>query len=253
MSLLSDLVETSLDPGYAHAHSQGVPPRRSRVLMLVTLLVAGAMLAIAAVTDTRDQPAQARERAALIDQVKGLREENEQLRRQLAEVEGDVEKLQAQALGKDSTPAAELSRQAAQTAAAAVTGPGVVVTVDDSTTLDGADAEVLDQDLRILVNGLWLAGAEAIAINGHRLSARTAIRGAGRAITVDYTSLTRPYVVEAIGNPKALPGRLTANSGGRWWVYLKQNFGMRYDLTTSTSITLQADPGLGVRKARPHP
>ena len=34
-------------------------------------------------------------------------------------------------------------------------------------------------DLQILVNGLWESGAEAISVNGHRLSTLTAIRGAG--------------------------------------------------------------------------
>ena len=39
---------------------------------------------------------------------------------------------------------------------------------------------VLDTDLQRLVNGLWAAGAEAIAINGHRLTNLTAIRHGGR-------------------------------------------------------------------------
>ena len=64
---------------------------------------------------------------------------------------------------------------------------------------------MLDIDLQILVNGLWESGAEAISINGHRLSNLTAIRGAGDAITVDYRSLTRPYQIEAIGDPRTLP------------------------------------------------
>lgn len=64
--------------------------------------------------------------------------------------------------------------------------------VDDAANglRDGRD-RVLDMDLQILTDGLWQAGAEAISVNGHRLSALTAIRGAGEAITVDNRSLTR--------------------------------------------------------------
>ena len=36
--------------------------------------------------------------------------------------------------------------------------------------------------------------------NGQRLTALSAVRGAGEAITVNFRSLRRPYVVEAIGD-----------------------------------------------------
>ena len=51
---------------------------------------------------------------------------------------------------------------------AAVTGPGLRVTVDDQPEGD-PDGRVRATDLRSLVNGLWQAGAEAIAINGRLL------------------------------------------------------------------------------------
>ena len=38
---------------------------------------------------------------------------------------------------------------------------------------------------KCLVNGLWQAGAEAISINGQRLTSTSAIRFAGQAILVD--------------------------------------------------------------------
>ena len=90
-------------------------------------------------------------------------------------------------------------------------------------------------------------------MNGHRLSSRTAIRGAGDAITVDYRSLTRPYRIEAIGDPNALLQDFPGTPGGAWWAYLKQNYGIRYELTSAGSLRLNADPGLGVRNARRKP
>jgi uncharacterized protein YlxW (UPF0749 family) len=58
----------------------------------------------------------------------------------------------------------------------AVTGPGVLIVVDDSpSAMADARDRVLDIDLQVLANGLWEAGAEAISINGHRLSNLTAI------------------------------------------------------------------------------
>lgn len=250
MSLLSDLVETSLDPGYARAHADGPPPK-SRGLLVGTLLLAGALIGTAVIANTRDAPQTALERAALITQVKQHQRTNDQLRADLAAKEKEVDELRAHALGSESSSSDQISRLAAQAAASRVSGPGVTIVADDSTTLRGTEAEVIDQDLRMLVNGLWGAGAEAVAINGHRISTRTAIRGAGRAITVDYTSLTRPYTVQAIGDPKTLPAALAATSGGQWWHYLKQNYGMRYEVSTTTTLILEADPGLRVSKAGP--
>jgi uncharacterized protein YlxW (UPF0749 family) len=124
----------------------------------------------------------------------------------------------------------------------------MVVVVDDAPGTNGA--RVTDEDLRQLVNGAWQAGAEGIAINGHRLTARTAIRSAGSAITVDYRSLLRPYRVEAIGDPKRLPARFADTPGGAWWADAKNNYGLEYDVSSSASLTLPADPGLAVTTAR---
>ena len=248
MSLLSDLVRTSLDPGYAKAHAQGSPPR-SRLLVVVTVLLVGLMLGVAVVKNAREAPQAAHERRALIQQVKDQRHTNDALRRDMTALEADVKKLQGTRLGADDSRALTLAVLGARTGAEEVSGPGIAVVVDDASRWDGHQSQVLDVDLRQLVNGLWQAGAEAIAINGHRLSARTAIRGAGSAITVDYTSLTRPYTVEAIGDPSTMPGRLADTSGGGWWAYLKQNYGLRYDVTTATALTLPADPGLRLNLA----
>lgn len=250
MSLLSELVDTSMDPGYRAANATGRAPR-ARSLLLVTLLLAGALLGVAVVSNSRQQPEAALERAALIKQVQAQQSDQAELRRNLTAVQADVDALQVEAVGKDSSTGAQLSILGMVSGATAVTGPGLVLVVDDSTTQDSDQAQVIDQDLRQMVNGLWAAGAEAIAINGHRLSARTAIRGAGSAITVDYTSLTRPYTVEAIGDPQQLPVRWAATSGSTWWDYLKQNYGMRYDTSGRDNLHLPADPGLGVQKAGP--
>lgn len=250
MSLLSELVETSLDPGYRAANASRPAPR-ARSLLLVTLLIAGALIGVAVIQNSRQQPQAAQERAALTKQLQAQQDEQAALRKTLAAVEADVDNLQAEAVGKDSSTGSQLSRLGALSGATAVTGPGLVFVVDDSATDPSDQAQVIDQDLRQMVNGLWAAGAEAIAINGHRLSSRTAIRGAGSAITVDYTSLTRPYTVDAIGDPDAMPTRWASTTGSTWWDYLKNNYGIRYEIQVRDNLHLPADPGLSVQKAGP--
>jgi len=99
-----------------------------------------------------------------------------------------------------------VSRAACETA---VTGPGVSVRLLDGPPVTGTSAaddpaRVSDVDLRQVVNALWAAGAEAVAVNGLRLGPQTAVRTAGSAVLVDFRPVQSPYVVQAIGSSNAL-------------------------------------------------
>ncbi len=67
---------------------------------------------------------------------------------------------------------------------------------------------IQDHDLADLVNVLWISGAEAIAINGVRLTALSAIRAAGDLILINFIPVLAPYDVEAIGDPRRLVRRV---------------------------------------------
>jgi uncharacterized protein YlxW (UPF0749 family) len=105
---------------------------------------------------------------------------------------------------------AEAARLAAAGGRVALRGPGLVVEVRDAPDTQGEDTTddlVQDIDLQLVVNALWSAGAEAIAINGERLVSTTAIRSAGSAILVNFRVLTSPYRVVALGDSAALERR----------------------------------------------
>jgi|DewCreStandDraft_1066081.scaffolds.fasta_scaffold00013_248 uncharacterized protein YlxW (UPF0749 family) len=101
---------------------------------------------------------------------------------------------------------AELGRERLAAGLVAVRGEGVVVRLDDSTLRalppneDPSNYLIHDYDIRDVVNALWAAGAEAIAINDQRVVAVTAITGVGPAIVVNETRLAPPFEVRAIGN-----------------------------------------------------
>ncbi|MCK9893917.1 DUF881 domain-containing protein [Frankia sp. AgB32] len=67
-----------------------------------------------------------------------------------------------------------------------------------------AGGRIQDHDLADLVNVLWIAGAEAVAVNGVRLTALSAIRSAGDVVLVGFVAVLAPYVIEAVGDPAAL-------------------------------------------------
>lgn len=261
MDLLRQIVEQPIDPDYYvpsthRAPAQGATARGPvrRWALAATVALAGVLFAIGAVQTTQRAPSAATERDELITRIQAAEATLEDQRNEIASLDADVARLRVAAATGDEDAEARLAaidRLGASVGTVAVTGPGVVVVVDDA---HGSDTDmrdrVLDLDLQILVNGLWQSGAEAISINGHRLSALTAIRGAGEAITVDYRSLNRPYRVEAIGDPRTLPASFALTSAGAWWNDLARNRGMTYALSGADSLTLGADPGMVLRYAR---
>ena len=99
-------------------------------------------------------------------------------------------------------------------ASEAVHGPGIVIAAQSSA--DGSDAgRITDRDLQVLVNGLWYAGAEAVAVNDNRVGSLTSIRTAGDAITVNFRSISSPYTVIALGDTDTLRTRFAQNPAGR--------------------------------------
>jgi len=255
MDLLNQILRQPVDPDYEIVTARGnEPSSRWRWWLAAVALVIGAMLAIAALQTTQSAPALQIERTELISRIKAAEAEQDQLRARATSLSAEIAALREAALGNGATAKDLISRLnslAPIVGDRAVTGPGVLIVLDDAPG-NSADARdrVLDLDLQMLVNGLWQAGAEAVAINGHRLSNLTAIRSAGDAITVDYRSLNRPYRVEAIGNPRTLQARFVESSGGGWWNELAQNRRMRYEVSTLSAVTLSADPGMVLRHAR---
>lgn len=246
MDLLTSITRTAVDPDYEQV-SAGRPPRRP-ALTAVVLAMAAVLVTMAAAMTTQQAPAAQAEREQLIARVQAAEAQQDQARQRIASLDEQVRRAEAQSLPSVS------SQQATAEALAGlrqVSGPGIVVEVDDAPSpVEGEPARVTDQDLRRLVNGLWEAGAEAIAINGHRISSRTAIRGAGSAITVDYRSLGHPYRVEAIGDPRGLGSALNDTPGGHWWTFLKDNYRLGYEVMVAEELHLDADPGLGTRLAK---
>lgn len=244
MSLLRELVEHAVDDDYYNATEppEGEGPKRTdRRWLTVAVLAAFALIAtIAAVQTQNNRPAAESERTALISQIDEQKQDIRAKQDSVRQVRAEVGSLRAES--PDQTVRRRIQDQVVTTGVAAVTGPGVEVVVDNAVEEDGRQGRVLDQDLQLLVNGLWLAGAEAISINGSRLTTLSSIRTAGEAITVNYKSLTRPYVVSAIGDPKTLQARFIETAAGQAWTNLRNNFGLRFDMSLDENLALPAAP-----------
>lgn len=99
-----------------------------------------------------------------------------------------------------------------------MTGPGVVVTMNDSTRPVTAGENpnnfiIHDEDVLRVLNELRAAGAEAISINGQRVTHRSEIRCTGPVVTINGVRTTVPLIITAIGEPAQLDQALTMKGG----------------------------------------
>lgn len=247
--LLTQVLSTAVDQDYLAASRRAGGRRRQpaatkRFVAVVALF--GILIGVSALKTVNDRPAQAAQRAQLVDEIHRRQDGLNAMHSTLTSLQHDVTTEQAAvsaALAASTRLSDRVTSLGVNAGAVPVTGPGVSVTVDDARDSGETPAGVIrDSDLQLLVNGLWEAGAEAIAINGLRLTSLSSIRYAGQAITVDYASVTPPYVVNAIGNPDALPAALLQTQGGRAWQSLHVNFGIRFDVATEQKLGLPAEP-----------
>lgn len=89
-----------------------------------------------------------------------------------------------------------------------VKGEGVEVTLQDSSYIPEGenpnDYIVHEEHIRSVIDELHVSGAEAIAINGQRISHDTYIACIGPVISVDGNQYPAPFVITAIGNSTTL-------------------------------------------------
>ncbi len=237
--LLARLTRPDDDDEYAAA-DRGGPS--SRVGLATATAALAVLLTVAAVQTQAAQPQDERDREVLLERLAREKTEVAVLGARAESTAAEVEELRASTLEATETVQAlqaQLDTQGATVGSAPVRGPGVRVVVDDSD--DGApEGTITDSDLQQLVNGLWKAGAEAITVNGQRLTTLSAIRTAGQAITVNYRSLTPPYTVAAIGDPETLPARLLETAAGQMFSDLSINFGVQFEVEAASELGLPA-------------
>lgn len=267
MSLLVDVMTNTLDEAYAESAArkaglaqrpvpQDSPPpapagRAAGIVLLVLLgIVTGT--AVSQVRDRADASAGLRE--GLAAEVRDREAESGRLEQEALALRTEVAATRDSALGADAEGVAAAEAVAELELAAGTTpvvGPGIVLTLDDAPAdADGVDPQlrggtpavsrVNDRDLQAVVNGLWLAGAEAIAINDVRLSSRAPIRSAGEAVLVDFQPLSPPYVIEALGRPADLEVAFMDGTAGRALQALSSLTGITWELERDDELRLPA-------------
>ena len=139
--------------------------------------------------------------------IANLSARNDQLRTEVASLESQLLAIGgAKARGESAVDSlrSDLAKIRAWGGLVGVAGPGVTVTINGPIGGDGVED---------LINELWNAGAEAVAVGGVRVVPGVVVAGAPGSISVDDTALADGFSLTAIGSPQILTGSLTRTGG----------------------------------------
>lgn len=233
-------------------YDYGEPPpaagdRAVRLLVVVGALLVGFLAAAGLAAGHRAAEVGEARRDDLVALVEQRQARGEQLAQELDDIQARVaaaEAEEAQGLPLLSAQVAEAETLAGVTA---VGGPGVVVTLADAGESCASevpeDCRILDSDVQGAVNTLFGAGAEAVAVNGERVVAITAVRSAGSAVLVNYRVQTSPYVVEAVGDAAALATGVTRSAFGVDFRIWAREYGLGFEVEAADELALPAFRG----------
>jgi uncharacterized protein YlxW (UPF0749 family) len=257
--LLTLITTRSMDEDYAHVAARrastatAAPPEPRRAGWVTFLVVAafGLLTAVVVVQTSRDSEVRELGSAALIGQIESTRAELGDQQRRIAV----LGRANQEASARNNTLARQqddldaiVERLEVRTGFSAVHGEGVRITLDNRPGVD-VNSEIRDEDLATLVDALWEAGAEAIAVNDQRIHVLGGIRNTNRAIHVNGTPVQAPYVVTAIGDNATLQARLQETSQGQVFSALANGYDFRYEVDNVDDVRLPAAPWRPLRDA----
>ncbi|MGH2512316.1 MAG: DUF881 domain-containing protein [Candidatus Limnocylindrales bacterium] len=188
-----------------------------QVTLTAALLVLGFLIAAQLSAEGPRIRYTSQERAPLVETVLGLQSQQDALKDQILSLRSQITSLEAElpaSAAEEKALNADLEKARIASGLTQLTGTGLVFKLEDaggSVGSGNADGLVTARDVRTLVQELWLAGAEAIAINDERYTTTTAILDIGNSILVNSAYLAPPYQVSAIG-PTDLYARLSGSA-----------------------------------------
>lgn len=214
----------------------------------VVLLLAGAMFSISAKLNSGNQH---RHPEDLVSLVRIETARNQDLENSVAALQTQADEYTASKdQDQETMPQNIAEADGVKSGALPVSGSGMRVelsdapagqVVDPQFTVD--DLVVHQQDLQAVINALWAGGAEAMTLQGQRVTALTAFRCVGNVLLLHGQVYSPPYVVEAIGDPLQLSAALDASETIGTYKQYVAAVGLGWKAETKTELELPAATG----------
>ena len=174
---------------------------------------------------------------------------------QLRELQNQVQRLTDLAASRDTAVAAAQARAEAGALSAALvplTGPGVEIVLDDAPRRpDGTlpvdarpdDLVIHQSDVQAVVNAVWAADADGVAVMGQRLIATSAVRCVGNTLLLQGRTYSPPFVVTAVGDAEPVRARLAASPEVAVFRQAVQAFGLTFEVSDRAELAVPGYDG----------
>jgi len=223
-------------------------------LVPVVALLAGLLFATSSRTalGTDLRAGESSQLSSLIDQRDATVAEQQE---ELAVLQSQVEALTDQAATRNTEVAAALAEASTASPSAGLTpvvGPGLTVTLDDAppqaagdlTSQTLVDNLVIHQsDVQGVVNAMWAAGADGVAIMGQRLIATSAVICVGNTLLLHGRKYSPPFVVTAVGSATQMRQQLSASYEVGLLEDAVEDYGLTFEVTDQRQLELPAYDG----------
>lgn len=179
-------------------------------------------------------------------------ERGDSLLTQVEELQAHVDALTAASTAEVPTVDPVLAEQAGIVSGQVpVSGPGLRIVLTDAPVDRQQLAQVVPDDLVVhqqdiegVINALWAGGAEAMTLQGQRVTSLTAFRCVGNVLSLHGRVYSPPYVVEVIGDPVAMTKALEASEPVRIYREYVDAVGLGWDLKTLDAVVVPASAEL---------
>ncbi|HYX12142.1 MAG TPA: DUF881 domain-containing protein [Candidatus Acidoferrum sp.] len=226
----------------------------------LALLVLGFLIAAQLQSETPRTTYTSQERQPLVQTALELQGQQDQLKQRVLDLRAQIQQLEQRSHGNQTAGQAlndELQQARIAAGLVGLRGTGLVIQLEDSTNTipvgaNETDYRVSAADVRTVVQELWLAGAEAIAVNGERVTVSSGLIDIGGSVLLNSAYLAPPYQVSAIG-PTDLYGRLTQSPAFVGFVRARADtFGIKISYAQPAEVTVPAFAGsVTLRYGRP--
>ena len=227
------------------------------LVLLVPALVLGVLVAAQWQTRAGRTPLASRYQLQLAEAASTFQDEQAKLKTEVVRLRAELDAVTAQSAafgGRSAALKADLDRLRAFSGLTPVSGAGITVTLDDGRVPATAPTRTIElaivhsSDITDVFNTAWKGGAEAIALNGERITGSSACVGA--VIQLNGTLLSPPFVVRIVGPPDRLLAAFNDPAALSDQKKRHEVFGLGFQVARSASLDLPAYSGpLSVRFA----
>jgi uncharacterized protein YlxW (UPF0749 family) len=239
------------------------PLERSAVtgLIAIVALVFGFVAAAQLRTQLITPSNRVERNQALVRSVQELELINANDRQRITQLRGQISGQEAKAAQRDAATRQlrdEVAALRAHAGETALHGPGVTVDLANGrpsgNSSDESQSYLADfQDVQDVVNLLFAAGAEGVAVSGRRVTPLSGFQGQAGTVEIDQgPPLLAPFHVAAVGNRSQMEEMVSDTSALGDLRYRQRQFGVQFSWNGSPSVSLPAsDSGLEVSYAQP--